>query len=646
MAKIKNKQFACGFNCIKAFVVFLFLFSNNLFCQDTVSLQKVEVTATKIDLSQIGKKTEKLDTVIKRQFKFNSIADVLSSNSTIFIKNYGPGSIATSSFRGGNASQTAVLWNGFNIQNPMLGQSDLALLPCFLFDNINLEYGGSSHLWGSGAVGGSIHLNNNLLFSKGLTTSLSYGLGSFGLKNASTSLSFSKKRFVSSFKLYNINSINNFLFADTSDKIQSIKEQKNASYNYAGIMNELKFLINSKQIISLTIWLNNNKRRLPSINNLSESKIFQQDYSNKVTANWSVIYPNHKSIIRAGYFNDNINYTDSLKSDFSKNNSQTFIAENENYFNWGKSHQFNFGVNYTSNSANSNNYISLKNLSRLSFLAGNKFTFFNNRWLTYLSIRADYLSVGKLPLTGNVSTEFNLTKKILLMASAAKIYRQPTLNELYWMPGGNINLKPEQGFSYDGTIAYKNQINNLLIYISGAAFTRQINNWILWTSSANGNPTPINLMQVWSRGTETTWRFEYKKNKLIYKLNFGTAYILSTTQNINQENNNSLNKQLIYTPRYSANAVFSVTYNKFDICFYNHYVGYRFTASDNSQWLNPYHVSSVRINYTVEFKYAQFILFSACNNLFNTDYKIVSGRPMPLRNFELGLTLQNKTTLK
>jgi iron complex outermembrane receptor protein len=411
-------------------------------------------------------------------------------------------------------------------------------------------------------------------------------------------------------------------------------------------MNEFKFLINSKQIISLTIWLNNNKRRLPSINNLSESKIYQQDYSDKVTANWSVIYPNHKSIIRAGYFNDKINYTDSLKSDFSKNNSQTFIAENENYFNWGKSHQFNLGVNYTSNSANSNNYNSLKNLSRLSFLAGNKFTFFNNRWLTYLSIRADYLSVGKLPLTGNVSTEFNLTKKIILIASAAKIYRQPTLNELYWMPGGNINLKPEQGFSYDGTIAYKNQINNLLIYISGAAFTRQINNWILWTSSANGNPTPINLMQVWSRGTETTWRFEYKKNKLIYKLNFGTAYILSTTQQINQENNNSLNKQLIYTPRYSANAVFSVTYNKFDVCFYNHYVGYRFTASDNSQWLNPYHVSSVRLNYTVEFKYAQFILFSACNNLFNTDYKIVSGRPMPLRNFELGLTLQNKTTLK
>ncbi len=65
---------------------------------------------------------------------------------------------------------TAILWNGFNIQNAMLGQTDLSLLPAVFFDEVEIEYGGSSAVWGSGAVAGSIHLNNRAGFGRGLKT--------------------------------------------------------------------------------------------------------------------------------------------------------------------------------------------------------------------------------------------------------------------------------------------------------------------------------------------------------------------------------------------------------------------------------------------------------------------------------------------
>ncbi|MDP1803305.1 MAG: Plug domain-containing protein, partial [Bacteroidota bacterium] len=144
-----NRHFAYDFNfIIKALCVLFVLTSQISLAQDTVSLQSVEVIEKKIQLSQIGKKTEQIDSTIKEQFKLNSIADLLSLNTPVFIKNYGPGALATTAFRGGNAAQTAILWNGFNLQNAMLGQSDLSLMPSFLFENIDVEYGGSSSLWG------------------------------------------------------------------------------------------------------------------------------------------------------------------------------------------------------------------------------------------------------------------------------------------------------------------------------------------------------------------------------------------------------------------------------------------------------------------------------------------------------------------
>jgi iron complex outermembrane receptor protein len=243
---------------------------------------------------------------------------VLSLNTPIFIKNYGPGALSTTSFRGGNAAQTAILWNGFNIQNAMLGQSDLTLMPAFLFDNIELEYGGSSSLWGSGAVGGSVHLKNISLFDQGITTSVGAGAGSFGLRNLSTSILFSKRRFISSTKLYNSRSINNYNFLDTTDTESKIKQQNNAGYNFFGLMQEFKFLINTKQILSVNAWLNSNERRLPSFDLKTETKQYQSDAAARVTADWNYHVTNFKSTIRGGFFTDKINYTDSLNSIFSK----------------------------------------------------------------------------------------------------------------------------------------------------------------------------------------------------------------------------------------------------------------------------------------------------------------------------------------
>ncbi len=109
-----------------------------------------------------GLKVQKIDSVTMEQFRFRNITDLLSLNTPIIIKNYGPGQLATVAFRGTSANHTAVLWNGLNINLPTLGQTDFSTIPVAGFDQLSVQYGSSASVVGTDAVGGSILLGSSM----------------------------------------------------------------------------------------------------------------------------------------------------------------------------------------------------------------------------------------------------------------------------------------------------------------------------------------------------------------------------------------------------------------------------------------------------------------------------------------------------
>src|SRR5690606_22669337 len=101
-----------------------------------------------------------------------SLTEVLQYNSFIYFKENGAGMVSSPSFRGTNAAQTAVIWNGININSIFTGQTDFNTISPLGYDEITVRSGGGGVQYGSGAVGGSIHLNNYFSFEKIDTTSL------------------------------------------------------------------------------------------------------------------------------------------------------------------------------------------------------------------------------------------------------------------------------------------------------------------------------------------------------------------------------------------------------------------------------------------------------------------------------------------
>ena len=638
---------------------YCFTFSCNLQSQtkDTAlhQLQEVLILQTKQQQFETSKKRSEIDSLTLGRYNTSSLADLLANQSTIHIKSYGNGNIVSTSMRGGNANHTALLWNGLNIQNTMLGQPDLSIVPTSLFNNISLEYGGGSAIWGSGAIGGSIHLQNNTAFNQGYKTKLQMSLGSFDSKKISSGVLLSYKKIVSNTNIYYNACENNYNYKDTTDKENPDKQVSHANYISQGLMQELSFLMTPFQKINIRAWYNVVNRNLPSYS-IVPSKKNQVDENLKLNADWNYSKRNLNSLVRVGYFNDKLNYNDTLANYLASNNTiKTFIIESDNTYKY-KNHQLNLGANFTNyksilfSASGDKDTTYYHNLSKLAFFAAYKLSLFNSKLNYNLVVRKEFTSQTKIPFTGNTGIHYQLIKRLAAKINANSSFRQPSLSDLYWNPGGNPNLKPEESYEIDGGLEFNYSKNGYSALIEATYFNRHTTNWIIWLPSDKPYWSPTNIAEVYSRGTETKIELAYQKKDILVKLIINTAYVLSTNQKSKSENDNSEGRQLIYTPRYNGQATILVNYKKISILFNNNYTGYRFTSTDNSSWLNPYYLANLKCAYSYSFSSVNMQLFCSINNLFNKNYVVVQNIPMPLRNYEIGLCMnyhkrkKNKTT--
>ena len=116
-----------------------------------------------------AKKTQQVYQISNTDIQKNAtnLSEALRFQTPIYIKENGRGSVSSPSFRGTTAQQTSFLWNGIPVNSTFLGQGDINNLSLLNYDNIEVKAGGGSVIYGSAAIGGTIHLNNQISFDKG-----------------------------------------------------------------------------------------------------------------------------------------------------------------------------------------------------------------------------------------------------------------------------------------------------------------------------------------------------------------------------------------------------------------------------------------------------------------------------------------------
>ncbi len=178
-----------------AFVPLWLLLPSGILCaqQDTIALQPVTVVGFAPERFMAGLKIQRIDSTTLQQFRFQNLGDLLAFNTPLAFKNYGPGQLNTVAFRGTSSMHTAVLWNGLNINQPNLGQTDFSTLPVAGFDRLSVQYGSSASVVGTDAVGGSILLESAGIQPTGLRVLVGRQQGSFGNQQTQAGASYGLK---------------------------------------------------------------------------------------------------------------------------------------------------------------------------------------------------------------------------------------------------------------------------------------------------------------------------------------------------------------------------------------------------------------------------------------------------------------------
>ena len=150
---------------------------------DTIRIKTVEVYTKKMVKEDAGKTSTKIDSIALIKGLTSSLAELLSQNSPIFIKEYGRGAMATASFRGTAPSHTQVLWNGINLNSPMLGMVDFSTIPVYFTDNVSLLHGSGSLSERGGALGGIIKMGNSADWHNKFSGRVLNGFGSYNTRD-------------------------------------------------------------------------------------------------------------------------------------------------------------------------------------------------------------------------------------------------------------------------------------------------------------------------------------------------------------------------------------------------------------------------------------------------------------------------------
>jgi iron complex outermembrane receptor protein len=641
--------------------------------QDTViQLKGVEVRALKaFNIKAAGMAVTSVDSIILLEKINLSLSELLSENTPVFIKNYGRGALATASFRGAAPTHTQVIWNGLQINSPMTGMVDFSLIPVYIIDEMELRSGPASIANRSGGLGGSVNLANSADWNNQLGIKYIQGLGSYLTFNEYLQLELGGQRFQSKTRAYHNHSKNNYPFTnraigeidpETGEISNPRVTNDNADYTYYGLVQELYFRPGPRNILSARYWFQDARRTIPrptSYEGPDYSNLNRQyDAGHMLVVDWKRYGDKNALMLRSGFSRKKLDYT--LKNYVSGLGevpaiySESFITSLENSlsYNHNLTGSFSFEASMDGNIhwVRSNDSVSRtgydKSRNELSIFMGVRKSFLDRLNLN-LMLRQDWVDLNIVPVVPYFGFDWRIIRDqdLVLKGNIARNYHQPSLNDLYWQPGGNPDLMPEQGYSYELGLVYGLDINGHSLNASITAFRSDIDNWIIWLPGFKGYWEPRNIERVISTGSEFGLDLVGNFGKLEYKMIGNYSYTHSVNKGDPQAwGDESSGKQLPYIPLHSGNLMLNISYNGYFLTYQHNSYSERYTTSSNDiksrGSIYPYFMNDLAVGKEVTFEKVTLAAEFKVYNLFDESYHTVLYRPMPGRNYMLVLMIQ------
>lgn len=577
--------------------------------QDSTRMLK-EVEIMGIDLSQFSS-----GTVVNslREAENGSLASI-GNRTSIYFKNYGSQQLSTISLRGTSASHTSVIWNGIPVNSPTLGQTDFSVWPMYLTDRLLLQKGGGSSLFGSGAIGGTIIVDNSRI-QKDSLVNLYLGYGSFGQKEAGFQLQVEKGRVTNELTLFGSQIENDFKLEDGS-------RQDHASVKRLGFSNKIAYQHKRGRLFSEIAYAENDRDIQPTRTSASRSTLQSKNVRTVLNSELTGKVTHHSTL---GVISDQTIFNDtSITTSYR-------IAATHAIEKSIKSMVFiRVGGTGIHEWAESGNFEGIERLTQGHLFASG--TISNPIASITLNLRQAFYRTNEvfIPSLGIESPVTRLGNAFVRFRwQLSRDYRVPTFNDLFWRPGGNINLQAERSMNYE--IGTDITFSNLSFNFTG--FTSNISNWIQWTPT-DGVWSPENIRAVQTKGLEVSSNSSFKIKSLTLSIDGEYSYILSTDKGLAEDN------QLPYVPKHSAMVSAALISKNSTVEWIGNYTGQRFTTLSNSRTnrIDDFFLMDLRVAQKISFVSTRINAAFSIRNIMDVNYENLKNTAMPGRTLLIELT--------
>ena len=638
-------------------------------------------------MKEIGVQQTKFDSLALKENISLSMADILTFNSSLFVKSYGRATLSTVAFRGTSPSHTQVTWNGMKLNNPMLGMTDFSMIPSYFIDDASLLHGTSSVNETGGGLGGVVKLASKPAQNEGFGLQYIQGIGSFKTFDEFLRLTYGNDHWQASLRASYSSSPNDYKYRNHDKKVNiyddemniigqyyPIERNRSGAFKDFHILQETYYNTGRGDKFGLQAWYTNSNRELQMLTtdygNATDFDNRQREHTFRGILSWDHLRQNWKLASSAGYVHTWMAYD--YKRDVGNGNMQVMTRSRSKINTlYGKvDGEYYIGRKwlFTANISAHQHFVESadKNIIRQD---GNRAIVGYNKARTELSgslsakwrpndrlglsavIREDVYGLSLSPIIPALFFDgvISRTGNIIAKASISRNYRFPSLNDLYFLPGGNPDLKSEQGWTYDAGLSFAiGEADRYSLSGSATWFDSWIKDWILWLPTTKGFFSPRNVKDVHAYGVELKADGDFALSKE-WSLSLNGS--LSWTPSINNGEklspaDMSVGKQLPYVPEYSASVTGRLGWRRWSLLYKWCHYSERFTMSSNDSTLTgrlpKYYMSNISLERIIDLSWADLSIKGTINNLFDEEYISVLSRPMPGINYEIFIGITPK----
>lgn len=225
-----------------------------------------------------------------------------------------------------------------------------------------------------------------------------------------------------------------------------------------------------------------------------------------------------------------------------------------------------------------------------------------------------------------------------LRAFYKRIFRMPTLNDLYYTFIGNTDLEPEYTNQYNIGFTYSKDFTHTWlkrIEIQTDFYYNEVENKIIATPTSNFfRWTMINLGKVKIRGVDVAVQTEWQLGRELF-LNGRVNYTYQKAQDFTNPEDEFYGGQIPYIPWHSGSANLNASFRRWEANYSFIYTGERYSSSANIpvNYQLPWYTSDCSIAYRHPLRKGNLKATLEVNNLLNQQYEVVACYPMPGINF-------------